>query len=174
MPFERYKFNKRTRESGESYEQYKTTLRKLSEACEFDTITPNEILRDRLIFGIHDTKVRERLLHETNLTLMKTDDICRAAESMSEQMRIVGQSNDETTSVHAVRKFSGQKKRMTKEASRSIKVRQRKSAGIAVANMADSRRNFARLSGNRAIVVVNKITSRTNVDRKGRAVREIL
>ena len=113
VPFERYKFNKRTQESGESYEQYKTTLRKLSEACEFDTITPNEILRDRLIFGIHDTKVRERLLRETNLTLMKTDEICRAAESMTEQMRIVGQTNDATTSVHAVRKFSGQKKRST-------------------------------------------------------------
>ena len=121
VPFERYKFNKRTQESGESYEQYKTTLRKLSEACEFDTITPNEILRDRLIFGIHDTKVRERLLRETNLTLIKTDEICRAAESMTEQMRIVGQSNDATTSVHAVRKFSGQKKCMTKEASRSTK-----------------------------------------------------
>ena len=39
VPFERYKFNKRTLESGESYEQYKTTLRKLSEACESDTIT---------------------------------------------------------------------------------------------------------------------------------------
>ena len=121
VPFERYKFNKRTQESGESYEQYKTTLRKLSEACGFDTITLNEILRDRLIFGIHDTKVRERLLRETKLTLMKTDDICRAAESMTEQMRIVGQSNNETTSVHAVRKFSGQKKSMTKEASRSTK-----------------------------------------------------
>ena len=115
VPFERYKFNKRTQESGYSYEQYKTTLLKLSEACEFDTITPNEIMRYRLIFGIHDTKVRERLLRETNLTLMKTDEICRAAESMTEQMRIVGQSNNEKTSVHAVRQFSGQKKRVTKE-----------------------------------------------------------
>ena len=121
VPFERYKFNKRTQESGESYEQYKTTLRKLSEACEFDTITPNEILRDRLIFGIHDTKVRERLLRETILTLIKTDEICRAAESMTEQMRIVGQSNNATTSVHAVRQVSGQKKRMSKEASRRNK-----------------------------------------------------
>ena len=86
VPFERYKFNKRTQESGESYEQY-----------------------------------NERLLRETNLTLIKTYEICRAAESMTEQMRIVGQSNDATTSVHAVRKFSGQKKCMTKEASRSTK-----------------------------------------------------
>ena len=96
-------------------------MRKLSESCEFDTITPNEILRDRLIFGIHDTKVRERLLRETNLTLIKTDEICRAAESMTEQMRIVGQSNNATTSVHAVQHFSGQKKRTSKEASRTTK-----------------------------------------------------
>ena len=68
VPFERYKFNKRTQEHSEQYEQYKTALRKLSEACEFDTITPNEILRDRLIFGIHDAKVRERLLRENIVT----------------------------------------------------------------------------------------------------------
>ena len=47
-------------------------LRKLSEACEFDTITPNEILRDRLIFGIHDTKVRERLLLFIKFALKRT------------------------------------------------------------------------------------------------------
>ena len=83
--FERYTFNKRTQESGESYEQYKTILPKLSEACEFDMITPNEILRDRLIFGIHDTKVRERLLRVNILTLIiKTDEICRATESKTE------------------------------------------------------------------------------------------
>ena len=115
VPFERYKFNKRMQESGEPYEQYKTALRKLSEACEFDTITPNEILRDRLIFGIHDTKVRERLLRENNLTLAKTDEICRAAESMTEQMRIVGQSSSSATSVHALRQAVGQKKRVKKK-----------------------------------------------------------
>ena len=115
VPFERYKFNKRMQESGEPYGQYKTALRKLSEACEFDTITPNEILRDRLIFGIHDTKVRERLLRENNLTLAKTDEICRAAESMAEQMRIVGQSSSSATSVHALRQAVGQKKRVKKK-----------------------------------------------------------
>ena len=42
------------------------------------------------------------------MALIKTDEIRRAAESMTEQMRIMGQSND-ATSVHAVRQFSGQK-----------------------------------------------------------------
>ena len=68
VPFEINKFNKRTQESGESYEQYKTPLSKLSAACEFHTITPNEILRDRLIFGIHDTKIRERTSKEASRT----------------------------------------------------------------------------------------------------------
>ena len=53
---------------GESYDQYRTALRKLAEGCEFDRITPEEILRDRLVFGIRDAKVRERLPREDNLT----------------------------------------------------------------------------------------------------------
>ena len=94
VPFERYKFNRRMQEAGESYDQYKTALRKLAEGCDFRTITPEEILRDRLIFGISDTKVRERLLREKNLSLAKTDEICRASESMLAQMRIVGGTSE--------------------------------------------------------------------------------
>ena len=54
-------------EAGESYDQYKTALRKLAEGCDFRKITPEEILRNRLIFGISDTKVRERLLREKKI-----------------------------------------------------------------------------------------------------------
>ena len=90
VPFERYRFNCRTQEAGESYDQYKTAPRKLAEGCDFDTITPDEMLRDRLIFGIRDSKVRERLLRESKLSLAKTDEIHRAAESMQTHMKIVG------------------------------------------------------------------------------------
>ena len=37
-----------------------------------------------------DTKVRERLLRVANLSLSKTDEICRASESMLAQIKIVG------------------------------------------------------------------------------------
>ena len=47
------------------------------------SITPDEILRDRLVFGMCNDKVREHLLHELRLTLTKTDEICRAAESLN-------------------------------------------------------------------------------------------
>ena len=72
IPFERYKFNRRTQEAGESYDQYRTALRKLAEGCAFETTTPDEILRDRLAFGIRYDKVRERLLREANLTRRPT------------------------------------------------------------------------------------------------------
>ena len=100
IPFERYRFNRRVQEPGESYDQYRTALCMLAEGCDFQTITPGEILRDRLVFGIKD-KVRERLLRESTLTLSKTDEICRAAESMAAQMKVVSDTSE--TTINAVK-----------------------------------------------------------------------
>jgi len=88
--FERYRYNQRVLEAGETYDQYRTALRRLAESCEFANITPDEILRDNLIFGIRDDKVRERLLRESQLTLQKADEICPAAESTAAQMKELG------------------------------------------------------------------------------------
>ena len=85
IPFERYLVNKRVQEPVEFYEQYRAKLRKMAEDCEFDNIIPDEILRDRLVFGIRVSKVRE-----SGLTLKKTDEICSASESMQKPMKIVG------------------------------------------------------------------------------------
>ena len=52
IPFERYRFNQRVQEPGESYDQYPTALRMVADGCDFHTITPDEILRDRLVFGM--------------------------------------------------------------------------------------------------------------------------
>lgn len=116
IPFERYRFNCRSQEPGETYDQYRTALRKLGESCNFQAITPDEILRDRLVFGISDSKVRERLLRESNLTLAKTDEICRAAASMSMQMKVFEQNS--TPSIHAVKPDREQAK--TSEASKLV------------------------------------------------------
>ena len=83
-------FYSRMQESGESYDHYQTALRQLVERFEFESITPNQILRDKLVFGIHNSKVCVRLLREKNLSLEKTDEICRSHETMVQQMRVVG------------------------------------------------------------------------------------
>ena len=69
------KKNRHVQEPGETYDQYRTALRKLAEGCNLEAINPEEILRDCLLFGIRDNKVRERLLREMSFTLLKTDEI---------------------------------------------------------------------------------------------------
>ena len=93
IPFEQLRFNNRSQQAGETYDQYKTALRKLAEGCEFHTITPEEILRDRLVFGIGDVKVRERLLRESQLTLKKTDEMCLVSESTAAQLKEVSEGD---------------------------------------------------------------------------------
>ena len=39
IPFEQYRFNQRVQEAGETYDQYRTALRKLAKSCEFASIT---------------------------------------------------------------------------------------------------------------------------------------
>ena len=93
IPFERYLFNSRQQEPGESFDRYVTSLRQIADKCDFGAITPDDLLRDRIIFGIADNKVRERLLREPELNLSKTLDICRASEMSQAQIKTVSEFN---------------------------------------------------------------------------------
>lgn len=64
-------------EVGASYNHYRRTLRQLADRCEFETITVDQILWDKIVFGIQDSKVRERLLRKKNFSLQKNDEIFR-------------------------------------------------------------------------------------------------
>ena len=89
IPYERYRFNRRMQEPGESYDQYRTALLKIAKGCSFKSITPDEILRDMLVYGIRDQQAREKLLRKAHLTLTDTDDLCRSHETTASQMKIV-------------------------------------------------------------------------------------
>ncbi|XP_022809240.1 uncharacterized protein LOC111346200 [Stylophora pistillata] len=56
--YERYRFNNRKQEAGESISAYVIELRVIAENCSHNEITPEEILRDRLILGLRDDKCR--------------------------------------------------------------------------------------------------------------------
>jgi len=76
--YERYRFSNCKQEPGESISAYVTELRVIAENCAHDEITPDKILRDRLVLGVRDEKERERLLRVNDLTLSKAIDICKA------------------------------------------------------------------------------------------------
>ena len=120
--FERYRFNLRGQRSGESFEQYVTSLRQIALRCNFEAITPDEILRDRIMFGITDNKVRDRLLREKKLMIERTLEICRANEVSSAQQKEVTKIQD--SSVHAISRGKKQLKfgeRTNFEAKRATK-----------------------------------------------------
>ena len=60
--YERCIFNTINKKECETCDQYLTELIKLSSSCKFNTITPDEILRDRLILGLKNEKISKRLL----------------------------------------------------------------------------------------------------------------
>ena len=60
---ERYKFNKRDKQPGESIPFYVTELKHLSEHCDFG-VTLEDMIRGRLICGVRSPKIQQRLLAE--------------------------------------------------------------------------------------------------------------
>ena len=76
--YERYRFNNSNQEPGESIASYLTELRTIAKNCRHESITPDEILRDRIVLGIRDDKMHERLLRLNDLTLKKAVDLIKA------------------------------------------------------------------------------------------------
>ncbi|CAH3105182.1 unnamed protein product [Pocillopora meandrina] len=56
-------------EVGASYNHYRRTLRQLADRCEFETITVDQILRDKIVFGIQDSKT----LDDSQLVTLKLE-----------------------------------------------------------------------------------------------------
>ena len=61
-------------------------LRKLASKCEYGTLS-DELIRDRIAIGISDSSMRARLLRESDLTLNRAIDMCRASEQATCQLR---------------------------------------------------------------------------------------
>ena len=82
--YERYRFQCRNQEAGETGSQYLTELRHAAESCDFANITTSPIIRNRFVHGMRDSKVRERLLREKNLTIERAYEMVQAAEATAE------------------------------------------------------------------------------------------
>ena len=77
---QRFKFNTRSQQPGETIAMFLAELRHLSEHCEFG-ITLDEMLRDRLVCGVRDIRIQRRLLTESKLTLKPALDLSLAIEA---------------------------------------------------------------------------------------------
>ena len=105
---EQYRFYKRDRESYESIAQYVAALRRLSEHCEYgDTLT--DLIRDRLVCGIRNDRIQQRLLAESTLTLENAIKIATSMERAAKNLEDIHRSQDTEASVMKVQPGPGEK-----------------------------------------------------------------
>lgn len=76
---ERHKFNTRNQQANESFDEYLLVLKAISSNCEFGAMK-DELVKDRIVCGILDQKIRNRLLTEAELTLNRAIEICKGFE----------------------------------------------------------------------------------------------
>ena len=112
--FERYQFWDRNQNASEPINQWVTDLRSKAAKCEFGTFE-SDMIRDKVVFGVRDQRIKGRLLREADLTLNKALDICRAAEISQQQIEVMGATQTQVP-VHTMqgRKKGGRYKKATR------------------------------------------------------------
>ena len=94
--YERYIFRCRMQKENETFEQFVTDLKIKSQSCNFGTLSAS-LIKDQIVIGIADKKVKERLLREYDLDLEKAIQICQAAETAKSQMKTLEKPESEAT-----------------------------------------------------------------------------
>ena len=85
--FERAKFNRREQEE-ESVDDFIIDLYSLAEHCQYGRLH-NEMVRDRIVVGIKDSKLSEKLQMDNELTLEKAISLARNSESAKQQQSTI-------------------------------------------------------------------------------------
>ncbi|UYV69722.1 hypothetical protein LAZ67_7000457 [Cordylochernes scorpioides] len=82
--YERTRFNQRCQQEGEKVNEFITALHSLAEHCNFEMLH-DELIRDRIVVGVRDRALSERMQLDTDLTLVKATLMAKQLESVKEQ-----------------------------------------------------------------------------------------
>ncbi|KAJ8707826.1 hypothetical protein PYW07_011503 [Mythimna separata] len=85
ISFERYVFFKIVQNEDEQFNEFLTRIKTQASKCEFDNLL-DEMIKDKIVFGIQSNQVREKLLTEDKLDLTKAITICKTSEQASKQL----------------------------------------------------------------------------------------
>lgn len=99
--YDRFKFFSKVQNDGENFDHFIKELKILAKPCNFGT-QEESLIRDRIIIGIQDLNLQEKLLSMTDLKLDKAEKVCRAAEASKFQAK--GIKGEE---VHVISKSTG-------------------------------------------------------------------
>ncbi|UYV78305.1 hypothetical protein LAZ67_16000911 [Cordylochernes scorpioides] len=82
--YERAKFNSRIQEDREPVDEFITSLYKLADSCEFEGLH-EQLIRDRIVVGVRDKALSERMQLDSELTLEKAVKMVREQEAVRQQ-----------------------------------------------------------------------------------------
>ncbi|UYV74578.1 K02A2.6-like [Cordylochernes scorpioides] len=82
--YERARFNQRCQQEGEKVNEFITALHSLAEHCNFEMLH-DELIRVRIVVGVRDRALSERMQLDTDLTLVKATLMAKQLESVKEQ-----------------------------------------------------------------------------------------
>ena len=101
ITYERYVFNTRSQLPGEDIDSFVTALRNLASSCEFGNLKL-DLIRDRVVIGVNNPKMTQRLLRTEDLTLDKALSIIRADVAATAQLAKMNERTDRPQQARAV------------------------------------------------------------------------
>lgn len=90
--YERAKFNSRKQEQGEAVDDFIVDLYALAEPCQYSNLR-EEMIRDRIVVGIRDGRLAEKLQLDSGLMLEKAVTGARQSEAVKKQQSTVREGN---------------------------------------------------------------------------------
>ncbi len=89
---QRFKFNSRFQQQGESIAKFVSELRSLAKFCDFGA-TLQVMLRDRIVCRVSESSVQRHLLSEENLSFKKAMDLALGMEAAVKNMQAIQQTS---------------------------------------------------------------------------------
>ena len=101
--YERAKFNQRVQQPQESVDSFVTALHCLAEHCSYSDLH-DEMICDRIVVGLKDASVAQKLQMDHDLTLDKAVTLARQSEAVKTQQSIVRPpAIDDSVSIEAIK-----------------------------------------------------------------------
>ena len=104
LTYERYVFNTRKQNDTENIDDYVTSLKLLASNCEYGAIEES-LIKDMLVLGVNDKKLRENMLLDPDLSLEKAINMSKASERTKTELSTMYENNkQENDDLYAINK----------------------------------------------------------------------
>ena len=111
--YKRARFNMRKQEANENVDVFVTALHALAEHCNYGTLH-DELIRDRIVVGLADARLSERMQMDQDLNLEKAINMARQSEEIKKQQNTLRSDASSVVQMDAAtvdRVFEGRKQR---------------------------------------------------------------